>query len=70
MKKHESQFDPATEWLWERGVRFHAFLRASRVGAGAARLDSQQRARFDRTYRRYLSVTGLVANDSVVTAPR
>jgi hypothetical protein len=69
MKQHESQFDPAMEWLWERGVRFHAFLRAGRVGEGAACLDSQQQARFDRTYRRYLSETGLVVNDSVMTAP-
>ena len=31
MKQHENQFDPAMEWLWERGVRLNGFLRAGRV---------------------------------------
>jgi hypothetical protein len=59
MKKHESQFDPAMEWLWERGVRLNSFLRAGRIGDGAMYLDSQQQARFDRAYHRYLGGTSL-----------
>jgi hypothetical protein len=58
MKKHESQFDPAMEWLWEQGVHLNSFLRAGRVGDGATYLDSRQAARFDRAYRRYLGGTG------------
>jgi hypothetical protein len=59
MKQHESQFDPAMEWVWERGVRLHSFLRAGRVGAGAVALDKEQEDRFERVYRHHLQGTGL-----------
>jgi hypothetical protein len=62
MKKHESQFDPAMEWLWELGVRLNAFLRAGRVGEGAVYLDPRQQARFDRAYRRHLGDTAFAAS--------
>jgi hypothetical protein len=70
MKQHESQFDPALEWLWEQGIRLNGFLRAGRVGEGSTHLDRGQEARFDRAYRRYLAGTGLVANDRAAAGPR
>jgi Sulfotransferase domain len=62
MKKHESQFDPAMEWLWELGVRLNAFLRAGRVGEGAVYLDPRQQTRFERAYRRHLGETAFAAS--------
>jgi hypothetical protein len=70
MKKHESQFDPALEWLWEQGIRLNGFLRTGRVGEGAACLDRRQEARFDRAYRRYLAGTGIVARATGAAEPR
>jgi hypothetical protein len=69
MKRHESQFDPAMEWLWERGVRLNAFLRAGRVGDGAACLDGVQQERFDRACRRYLEGTGFITGGAGVAEP-
>jgi hypothetical protein len=70
MKEHESQFDPAVEWLWERGVRLNAFLRAGRVGDGATCLNGQQQERFDRAYRRLLAGTGFATRDAAVAEPQ
>jgi hypothetical protein len=58
MKKHESQFDPALETLWEQGVQLNSFLRNGRVGEGAIHLSGEQEARFDQAFRRQLGRTG------------
>jgi hypothetical protein len=69
MKKHESQFDPAMELLWERSVHLHSFLRAGQVGEGVTYLDAQQSERFDTAFRSYLDGTGLVAKNPVPAKP-
>jgi hypothetical protein len=70
MKAHESQFDPAMEWLWERGVHLNSFLRAGRIGDGAVYLDDEQKARFDHAYERYLAQTDLPASGWPSPGPR
>jgi hypothetical protein len=70
MKQYERQFDPALETLWETGVRFNSFLRAGRVGEGTICLDSEQKARFDRAYQRYLAGVDLARNHPPTAVPR
>jgi hypothetical protein len=59
MKEHESVFDPAMETLWEQGVQVNSFIRNGKVGDGAVRLSSDQRARFDAVLRRRWEAYGL-----------
>jgi hypothetical protein len=70
MKRHEDQFDPAREWLWERGVQLNTFVRAGRVGDGAAHLDDWQQARFDQAYRRHLSGSSFATGSAAAAGPR
>lgn len=59
MKKHEAQFDPALETLWEQGVQLNTFLRQGRVGEGATALSRQQDEQFDAAFRKLLGKTGI-----------
>ncbi len=59
MKKHEAQFDPALELVWEQGTQLNSFLRKGCVGEGAIHLNSEQTARFDEEFRLQLAGTGL-----------
>jgi hypothetical protein len=59
MKKHERQFDPAMEWLWERSVQLNSFLRAGRVGEGKERLTPEQAARFESAFQKVLGRCGI-----------
>ncbi len=58
MKKHEAQFDPTMETLWEEGVQLNSFLRSGRVGEGKTHLNSEQEARFSRAFRQQLEPAG------------
>jgi hypothetical protein len=69
MKKHESQFDPAMEWLWEWSVQLNSFLRSGRVGEGVSYLEAQQSERFDAAFRKYLDGTGIVAKKHAPAKP-
>jgi len=64
MKKHESQFDPAMEWLWERSVQLNGFLRNGRTGEGKQALTAEQEARFVRAFNKHLAATGIVFGSS------
>jgi hypothetical protein len=59
MKKHERQFDPAMEWLWERSVQLNSFLRAGRVGEGKEHFTPEQAARFDSVHQKVLGRCGI-----------
>ena len=59
MKKHENQFDPAMEWLWEQSVQLNSFLRAGRVGEGKERLTFEQTARFESVFQKALGRCGI-----------
>ena len=59
MKKHEAQFDPTMETLWEEGVQLNSFLRAGKAGEGALHLSRGQQEEFDRAFRRHLGQCGL-----------
>ncbi len=59
MKKHENQFDPALEMVWESGVQLNSFLRAGQAGEGGLHLTTQQQEQFGQTFRRHLGESGL-----------
>jgi Sulfotransferase domain len=61
MKKHEAQFDPAIEMLWEQGTRLNSFLRNGRVGDGAIHLSCEQLERLEEAFRNGFAKTEFVS---------
>jgi peroxiredoxin len=59
MKQHESQFDPLTAMLYERGFRANSHLRQGQAGAWGDRLSPRQVRRFDQTFTKRLGARGL-----------
>jgi peroxiredoxin len=59
MKQHESQFDPLTAMLYERGFQPHSHLRQGQAGAWGGQLSPRQARRFDRAFSKRLGDTGL-----------
>jgi methylamine dehydrogenase accessory protein MauD len=59
MKQHESQFDPLTAMLYERGFRANSHLRQGQAGAWTGQLSPRQARRFDKTFIRRLGGTGI-----------
>jgi len=59
MKRHEKQFDPAMESMWESGVKPRSFLRSGRTGEGAVQLIAEQQARFDEAFNQRLGTLGI-----------
>jgi peroxiredoxin len=59
MKRHESQFDPLTAMLYERGFRPQSHFRRGRAGAWCQQLNPRQARRFDRAFTKRLGATGI-----------
>jgi methylamine dehydrogenase accessory protein MauD len=59
MKRHESQFDPLTAMLFERGFRANSHLRQGKAGAWGGHLSPRQVRRFGRAFTKQLGTSGL-----------
>jgi peroxiredoxin len=59
MKRHESQFDPLTAMLYERGFRPQSHLRRGQAGAWRQQLSPRQVRRFDRAFTQRLGAAGI-----------
>ena len=59
MKRHESQFDPLTAMLYERGFRPQSHLRRGQAGAWRQQLNPRQVRRFDRALTKRLGAAGI-----------
>jgi methylamine dehydrogenase accessory protein MauD len=59
MKRHESQFDPLTAMLFERGFCANSHLRQGQVGAWGDHLSPLQVRRFEQTFTKRLGARGL-----------
>jgi peroxiredoxin len=59
MKRHESQFDPLTAMLCERGFRANSHLRQGQAGAWGDQLSPRQARRFDKTFTKRLGGTSI-----------
>jgi peroxiredoxin len=59
MKRHESQLDPLTAMLYERGFRANSHLRQGQAGTWTGQLSPRQLRRFNRSLHRRLGTRGL-----------
>jgi peroxiredoxin len=68
MKRHESQFDPLTAMLYERGFRPHSHLRQGQAGGWRVQLSPRQARRFDQAMNRRLGARGLAFGPPSLTS--